>query len=173
MKIKIIISVILILLFLIGLGFLIYNIVSETDAEKFKKEYSTLEISKNNPVEYLSDSTVTGSLSKGTRLVFLGRDSSKKTKAVIETLLKVLSDNSIDKIYYYNLDKGNDEIVKLVENKLESVSFDDSTLILVKNDKIEKYYINEKEDLNKDDRKELYAAYEDIILSFIMCSTNC
>ena len=172
-RIKKIIGIVLIVLVLIALAVFAFYFFKQTDADKFRKEYSTLEISKNNPVEYLTDQTVTGALSKGDKLVFLGKPSSKKTIYVIETLLKVLSDNDIEKIYYYNLESGSEETVKLVESKINNVTFDDSTLILVKNDNIEKYYINEKDDLNKDDRKELYAAYEDIILSFIMCSSQC
>ena len=172
-KIKKIIGIILIILALIALGVFTYFFLKETDADKFRKEYNTLEISENNPVVYTTDATILGHLSKGDKLVFLGKPSSKKTISVIETLLKVLSDNGVEKIYYYNLESGSEEIVKLVQNKIDNVTFDDSTLILVKNDNIEKYYINEKEDLNKDDRKELYAAYEDIILSYIMCSSKC
>ena len=172
-KIKKIIGIILIILALIALGVFTYFFLKETDADKFRKEYNTLEISENNPVVYTTDATILGHLSKGDKLVFLGKPSSKKTISVIETLLKVLSDNGIEKIYYYNLESGSKETVKLVQNKIDNVTFDDSTLILVKNDNIEKYYINEKEDLNKDDRKELYAAYEDIILSYIMCSSKC
>ena len=170
---KTIIVSVLIGLIVLGIILVVLPFFKETDADKFRKEYNTLEISKDNPIEYLNDQTVMGTLSKGDKLVFLGKPSSKKTIVAVEMLLKAASDNGIEKIYYYNLEEGSKEIVKLVETKINNISFDDSTLILVKNDNIEKYYINEKDDLNKDDRKELYAAYEDIMLSFIMCSSKC
>lgn len=97
---------------------------TETDAEKFMKEYT--EVGEDNVFVYRSAEDVIKLLKHGTGVVYLGFPECPWCQTYVKYLNEVANEVGIDKIYYYNIleDRTNNtdvykEIVSLLEEKLE------------------------------------------------------
>lgn len=164
---KLIILIIIITLLVIGIVLLFTK--EESDAKLFKKEYKSIEVSKNNPIVYLSDEEVITALSTSDKLIFLGSNDNKNTLTAVPILLKASEDHNIDKIYYYNLkdiDKKSN-VEEELTTKLNKEELNFPILILIKKGKVETFY----EGL--EDKNKLYEEYENIMIDYTMCSEDC
>ena len=183
MKNKKILVIILIIIIVISLG--IYLVVSNNkDSVKFKKEYETynnltykenkkqnkyekLEINKNNPIIYLTDETVLKIKTGENKIIFLGNPEDNNTGIAVKTLLETAEDNGIDKIYYYEINSKNKEnkIYKKLKEITNQKDLTTPYLALIKDSKIE----NSQNGLIED----LYEKYEEIMIDYLMCTSNC
>jgi len=98
----------------------------QTDAKKFKEEYeklngtetgednekySTISISEDNPIVYVGLEELINIINSSEKsYIYVGRAKCSYCRAVIETLLEVAKSQSIDKIYYYDVSTGSNDI---------------------------------------------------------------
>lgn len=164
---KFIILMVIIVLLIIGTILLFTR--EESDAKAFKKEYKNIEVSKNNPIMYLTDEELITALSTNDKLIFLGSNDSKQTLTAVPILLKAAEDHNIDRIYYYNTENINEnsDAFRELALKLNRKTFGFPILALVKNGAIETFY----EGVERQD--ELYEEYENIMIDYTMCSEDC
>ena len=94
-----------------------------TDAEKFKKEYETINnkeidnnkvrkvtINKDNPIVYKEAKDIVEMIdNKDTFIVYFGFNDCPWWRSMVETMLKVMSDYNIDKLYYVDIKEIRDE----------------------------------------------------------------
>lgn len=147
--------IILIILLLIVGGILSFYYINNKDAIKFKKsfesynnqslkydnksgKYLNVKVDYKNPIIYLSDDNLLKELKNDSKLVLFGSAKDNNTRAIISTLFEVAKDNSVEKIYFYdisNLEKkyaSNDknaikiyeEITKLLDSNLTDTFID-------------------------------------------------
>lgn len=183
MKSKKILVIILAIIIILSLG--IYLTISNNkDSNKFKNEYEAynnltykennkqnkyenLDINKNNPIIYLTDETVLKIKTGENKIIFLGTPDDNNTRIAVKTLLETAEDNGIDKIYYYEMNSKNKEN-KIYKKLKEITNQKDLTipyLALIKDSKIE----NSQNGLTDD----LYKKYEEIMIDYLMCTSNC
>lgn len=183
MKNKKVIIIILATIIIISLG--TYLVISNNkDSVKFKNEYEAynnltykennkqnkyenLDINKNNPILYLTDETVLKIKAGENKIIFLGTPEDNNTRLAVKTLLETAEDNGIDKIYYYEMNPKENE--KRIYKKLKEITKQkDLTtpyLALIKDSKTE----NSQNGLTDD----LYKKYEEIMIDYLMCTSNC
>ena len=183
MKNKKIILIVLAILIIIGLG--VYLAISNNkDSVKFKNDYETynnltykennkinkyekIDINKNNPIIYLTDETVLKIETGENKIIFLGTPEDNNTRKAVKTLLETAEDNGIDKIYYYEMnpkDKEN-KIYKKLKEITKEKDLTTPYLALIKDSEIE----NSQNGLTED----LYTKYEEIMIDYLMCTSNC
>ena len=108
----------------------------ETDGEKFKKEYESLngttinntryeypsvEIDGDNPVKYASYDEVLKLLTDGTGVIYLGYPNCPWCRNVVPVLLEAANEVGIDEILYINMKDERDEIKVKEDGTLEIV----------------------------------------------------
>jgi thiol-disulfide isomerase/thioredoxin len=97
------------------------------DAERFSEEYSSIGISKDNPIIYKTDREIIDILKSGTGIIYFGFPDCPWCQSAIPVLLKAAKEMDIDKIYYFDpkeiREENTDtyqEIVKLLGDNLNS-----------------------------------------------------
>ncbi len=129
MKKKIIIFIgIVILLVGIICGILFLNKDTKlTDAEKFSKEYTTVD--ENNVFVYRDIEEIINIMEHGTGIVYLGFPECPWCQTYVKYLNEVAKEVGIEKIYYFNIleDRQNntDEYKRIIELLKENLQFDD------------------------------------------------
>ncbi len=188
MKKKIIIITLIGVLFI---GLITYFVLSQNnDATKFKKDYEkynnltyqdgenqkkyeNLKIDKDNPIVYLTKENLMSELSKGEKLFFIASPNDNNSRTAIPTLLKALKENGIEKIYYYDAisldDDLKNELIKKINEDTKEKDFNLPLFMLIKKGRISTYQIG----IDTKSKDNLYSSYEDIVLSYIMCSEDC
>ena len=138
---KLFLGIILLLLaFMIFVGVLAFkdkkvgNTSVNTDATNFKNEYESLNnvvnesngksykeisISKDNPVEIVSEERAVEILEKGTGLLYMGFPECPWCRNMVPVLLQTLNNSGIDKLYYLNIFDIRDTFVLNDKNKVE------------------------------------------------------
>lgn len=150
----------------------------ETDAIKFKKEYESLnnverekngstivsrsvEISKNNPIIYISEDELLEKIKTEKGVVYFGFADCPWCRSMIETLFMVANDLNIEKIYYVDV-KDIRDTIELNDNN-ELITTKKGTdgyykLLNVLNDVLKEYTINDKNNnLISTNEKRIYA----------------
>lgn len=188
MKKKITISIIILLIIGIAIGFFIQE-NKKTDAKKFKEEYEIyndisykknnknmkylkLDIKKDNPIIYLTDENVIKEMKTGNKIIYFGSPDNNECRNAVKVLLKVAKDNGIETIYYYKINKNkNNEVNKNIESEInkykEKQKLSIPTVIMIKDGKIKLY---DNESSNKKEYKKLYKTYEDMMIELLMCA---
>ena len=181
MKNKKIMLIILAIIIVLSLGTYLV-ILSNKDSIKFKNEYEAynnltynennkinkykpLDINKNNPIIYLTDETVLKIKTGENKIIFLGTPDENNTRIAVKTLLETAEDNGVDKIYYYTITKEDKKIYKELKEITNQKDLTIPYLALIKNNKIE----NSQNGLTDD----LYTKYEEIMIDYLMCTSNC
>lgn len=120
------------------------------DEIKFKQEYESLngkeiaenyslknvEIISDNNIKYVKDDEILNLLNKGTNVIYFGWADCNWCRSIVPTLIDVLKDNNIEKLYYYdfknlrsayekNTDKGK---VSIYEGILDVIGEDITSL---------------------------------------------
>lgn len=72
-----------------------------TDAERFSKEYTSIE--KENPFVYVGSNRVLEILNNETGIILVGFSSNAWMQEYVKELYPVLKENSINKVYYYDV----------------------------------------------------------------------
>ena len=72
-----------------------------TDAERFSKEYTTIE--KDNPFVYVGSSKVLEILNNETGIILVGFSSNAWMQEYVRQLYPILKENNITKVYYYDV----------------------------------------------------------------------
>lgn len=172
---------ILILIFIIGiilvLGIFLILKITNKETNEFKNEYEkynnidsyiTVEVPDNNII-YLNDETIIKALSTNDKLIFLGSPKSNDTRKSLKTLFKVINENVVDKIYYYDMTdiETKEEIINQLKQNLNSKNLNLPILLLIKDNKVSNY----QEGLIEENK--LYENYEKIIIEYNMCTSNC
>lgn len=124
------------------------NIVPETDAMKFKKEYESyngnqnseglkieLSISEENPIVYAGFDEIMEILKNGTGIIYFGFPTCPWCRNIVPVLIDAAKEQNIDKIYYLDpssiRDNGTDQYEQLksyLSNYLEVNSSGEKTL---------------------------------------------
>lgn len=105
------------LLVLIGALVLLVGCGKETDGEKFKKEYESLngettssgkeylsvEIDENNPVKYVTIKELIDIIKHGTGVIYLGYPECPWCRNAVPILLDAVDSTSTENIYYLNM----------------------------------------------------------------------
>lgn len=119
---KILYMALIVLLFVAAIIGYFKVVNTSKDALKFKNEYEKLNdkyykvtISNNNKIKYSSYSEITKLLKSDNAIIYLGYPEDNNSRYAINTLLKVIEDNSIDTNIYY-LDIHNDRDSFVVED---------------------------------------------------------
>lgn len=190
MKKYIIIGVVIIII-IIGASSLYLK--KENDSTRFKKEYENvnnisennkkyinLKIEKKNQIIYAKNDNIISLLTTKDRIIFLGSPKSNETRQVIPTLLKVAKESSIDKIYYYNTENLTENLTEKIKEILKSDEIVVPTVVLIKSGQVEQKHEksvlshkNEEKKLSNSEEAELYEVYEDLMIKYIMCTSNC
>jgi len=92
---------------------------TDADALKFKKEYEEvnneskikLNISKNNPIEYVDYDKLLEVIDNGTGIIYLGFPKCPWCRNALPVLFDVAKDNNIETIYYMNILNERDSYV--------------------------------------------------------------
>ena len=128
-KVLYVLLVVLCLLVVSGCG-------RETDAEKFKKEYESLngktientkykypsvEIVRNNAIKYSDADEILDVLTDGSGVIFLGYPSCPWCRNAIPVLLEAANEVGIESVYYMNMKDERDEIKVAEDGSLEIV----------------------------------------------------
>lgn len=109
----------------------------KSDSEKFKAEYEALNnenvninISKNNPIKYVTLDEVFDIIQNKTGVIYFGFPGCPWCRNMIPVLFEVAKNNNIDTIYYFNprnvKKSDNDEYNKLKEILNEYLSEDEN-----------------------------------------------
>jgi len=109
----------------------------KSDGEKFKAEYEALNnenvninISKNNPIKYVTLDEVFDIIQNKTGVIYFGFPGCPWCRNMIPVLFEVAKNNNIDTIYYFNprnvKKSDNDEYNKLKEILNEYLSEDEN-----------------------------------------------
>ena len=107
-KILIIVDIILVLVLLICMiiGLMLFL---RSDAEKFKNEYESLndssvkmEISKDNPIEYVTIDEVFELFENKTGVIYFGFPGCPWCRNLLPVLFETAKENNVNKIYYFN-----------------------------------------------------------------------
>lgn len=124
-----------------------------TDALRFKKEYSMIEIYKENPYVYSNKEEVLKILDK-TGVIFIGKSDNEESIKVLEKFNEAVDNTGLNKVYYLN--KDYEDILKKINKKSIPV------VIFVKDGKI----IESKNDVK---------SYEIAIHTVLddLCDTDC
>lgn len=100
---------------------------TETDGEKFAKEYTTVD--ENNYFVYRNIEEITKILENGTGVVYLGFPECPWCQSYVKYLDEVAKEVGIEKIYYYNIyeDRKNntDDYKKIVSLLGDNLQYDD------------------------------------------------
>ena len=109
----------LVVIFLVIIGIVIFSVVThETDSEKFKKEYESLNsekkyldvsIPKDNNVKYASFDEVMDFLDEGTGILYLGFPECPWCRNAVPVLLEAAKKGEVDNILYFNAKPIRDE----------------------------------------------------------------
>ena len=110
------------------------NINFTEDEIKFNEEYEskngielaenyilkTIDIDSDNNVKYVNDDEIINLLTEGTNVIYFGWSDCNWCRSVLPTLVKVVKENNIDTLYYYDFKKlrtayENDNDTKKVE----------------------------------------------------------
>ena len=75
---------------------------TKTDAKLFSEEYSTINISENNPVVYKTDEEIIDILKTGTGIVYFGFPECPWCRNAVPVLIDIVKDMGIEEIYYFN-----------------------------------------------------------------------
>lgn len=172
-------GIILLLIGIIGLVFTIYNFSHKdnnpfenskelTDSVKFKKEYEDLnnkknskgneyikvEISKDNPIKYVTFEELMDVLNEGSGIIYFGFPECPWCRNALPVLLDAAKEENINEIYYFNAHDMRDE--KSLDDSGQVITTKEGTdeykKILEKlNDNLDIY-----EGLNDDSIKRLY-----------------
>ncbi len=172
-------GIILLLVGIVGLVFAIRNLTNKdenpftdsnnlTDAEKFKNEYESLnnqksdngteyikiEISKDNPMKYVTYDELMDILEDGSGIIYFGFPECPWCRNALPVLLDAAKEQNINEIYYFNAYDIRDEKV-----------LNDNGEIVVNKEGTEEYnaivdklydYLNVYEGLNDESIKRLY-----------------
>ena len=173
--------ILLIILLLVVGGLLSFYYITNKDALKFKKDfesynnkslkydnksgkYLNVKIDVKNPIIYLTDENILKELKEDSKMILFGKSNDNNTRAIISTLFKAAKDNSVEEIYYYDLDnlekryekndknavKIYEEITKLLDSNLTDTFTDGPnkgkkkintpTVIVVNKEKVISFY---------------------------------
>lgn len=122
------------------------NLNYTEDEIKFKTDYEslngqelaqdyvlkTIDIESDNNVKYIYDKDIIDKLTNGTNVIYFGWEDCNWCRSIVPTLVKVLKENEIDTLYYYNFkdlrtsyeNNTDKEKVKIYENILNIVGED-------------------------------------------------
>ena len=130
---------------LIGVVILLFVFNRETDGKKFKKEYSYLDISNNNPFIYKSASEIVEMINnKETFAVYFGYANDENVKKVLPEMIKAIYDEKQDKVYYVDIENIRNEL-RLVDGKIETTKMGTASyyeLLNILNDLLDDYDID-------------------------------
>lgn len=136
------IKVLIIYLVILIIGVIGYFIFSSlfSDSARFKREYEkfngnyvTVNIDKDNNVQYVNVDEALDILESGTGILYIGEPKCNKCRAVLPTLLEMAKEEEVENVYYLNVSdirdvkkkdedgnvvttkKGSDEYYKLMD----------------------------------------------------------
>ena len=136
-----------------------------SDGEKFKEEYSALDIDSNNVIKYSDISEILEILDDGSAVIYIGTSGNDLSRVIIPVLLNASESTDIDKIYYVDSskidktfeikDKEGKVIISDNEMNIPVVLFADEGSVI-------DYYIgsiDNKLELSEEETVELYNKY--------------
>lgn len=142
-----------------------------SDAEKFANEYS---ISKNNPFQYASVDDVLNLLDHESGILFVGNSDCEWSAYGAKVLNKVVKEEKVDKVYYFNPENKNHKRDKKYKevNKLLDITDDTSLPIVyvIHNGKIldyVDYLVHEDSTINQDTTEQLENKYLNLISQYM------
>lgn len=156
------------------------NKKNTTDAERFKEEYSMLDIDENNIIEYSSINNVLKMLDKDSGVVYIGNSNDDLSKKILPILLNASDNTDLDKIYYVDSSKIRKKFnIKDKDNKviISDTELEIPLVLFIANGDVIDYHIgtiDNKLDLNKDEIISLYFEYLDGIHKVLndQCDTD-
>lgn len=94
-----------------------YNSVNITYNKK-KYKLQNLEIEKDNPMASISKEDIYNKLEKGTNIIFFSSPKDYTSREMLQVLLEVAKGNNCDTIYYFDIDKLNENYSKEIDVEL-------------------------------------------------------
>ena len=160
---------ILIISALVLIGFVVFTFddvkeefvkMTETDGERFKREYEaingkeaygmkypSLEIDKENPIKYSNAEEIESILSGRSGIIYLGYPNCPWCRTAVPVLLHAASDAGVDKIYYIDMSEERSsykvEDGKLVLEKKGTDQY--YKLLELFHDYLEEYFVQDEE----------------------------
>ena len=134
--------------------------------DKDGKEYYNVSIDQNNPFIVVDDNYIKKIINnKESFYLFIGNPTNYYSRVVLDTLLKSIKDNKIEKVFFVDSAnfKEDNELVKSLK-----IDIAKSALISVKNGKVDKYSLGLKvdkelnEDLTAEESSELLNDYNNV-----------
>ena len=154
---------------------IIYFNYNSNDSTKFKKEYEqingketedgkktrSIKIPKNNKIVYKTEDDIVNMINnKETFVVYFGFAKCPWCRSVVPTLLEVVKDRNIDKIYYVDIENIRDKIEvdnnKLIKTTKGTTGY--NKLVKLLNPVLSKYTVTDKNGIELDTKeKRIYA----------------
>ena len=171
----------------------------KSDGEKFKAEYEALNnenvninISKNNPIKYVTLDEVFDIIQNKTGVIYFGFPGCPWCRNMIPVLFEAAKNNNIDTIYYFNprnvKKSDNDEYNKLKEILNEYLSEDENgqkvlyvpDVYFIKDGKIVGHHlgtVDSQEDptisLTEEEKNELLDIFNELFEKMVDCQIVC
>lgn len=142
-----------------------------SDAEKFAYEYS---VSKDNPFQYADVDDVLNLFEKGSAILFLGNSDCEWSNYGAKVLNKVVMDEDIDHVYYFNPNinehkkaKGYLEVTKLLD--IQSDDFLPIVYVVKDGQIVDRvnYFVHEDSTINEETTKQLENEYLNLLSQYI------
>lgn len=142
-----------------------------TDAEKFANEYS---ISKKNPFQYATMDDVLELFENKSGILFLGNSDSEWSTFGARVLNKVLKEEKISQVYYFNPDRIKNKKKEKFKKICKLLDLDkDSSLpivYIISDGKVidsVNYLIHEDSSIDEDSAEQLEKEYLDLVSEYI------
>ena len=156
------------------------------DSKKIKESYDKYNINgyvivnlkEQNSYSYTNFDEIKDIFNGKDAIIYLGEASSPMARKTITVLDEAISSTSIEKVYYIEVSRIDDEFTNYLKDKLDVKNIQAGTTITVKDGKLlKKYYPNFENDaleLTKEEHDLYLKDYQDLITSFIeACNENC
>ena len=153
-------------------------VIIKEEYEKLNNESIKVELSENNSYFYASEDDVKNLLEKEDGILYLGEVSSFAARKTINLLDNAVSTTSINKVYYVEISKINDEYKEYLLSKLDVKEINAGDTYTIQdgnkvNNLIAKEYDDDKEFSDKQ-KEEITKQYQELIIDLIeKCDENC
>ena len=147
-----------------------------TDVEKFANEYS---ISKENSFLYATMDDVLELIEHKSGILFLGNSDCEWSTFGVKVLNRVLKENNVDEVYYFNPDGIKDKESADYQKLLEALKFDDNSSLPIVYALIDgkivgqvDYPIHDDLDVSKKSEQQLEDMYSDLVSQYLEGCTS-
>lgn len=147
--------VILLLICILFSGCSIRKTDELTNSQKFDNEYA---VGENNSFTYVSMDELEDLFESGTGLLFLGNSDCEWCIKSVTMLNKLINEEEIEEVFYFNPSKDNDKVLYLINEEIENIEISSikmPSLYVIVDGVIVDYEDSSLESVDEDNDKEV------------------